>query len=982
KQAPAYRRGLQAAVLEMEPFPLEEEEGQFELGLHVTEHADELSAAFKFNKDLFAKETIERMAASFLALLEDITENPSERISRLSVLPAEERKRVLALGQGVKTEYPPLCVQEMFEQQAERTPDAIAVEQFGTETKLTYRDLNGKANQLAVRLRALGVGPEVICGIHLERSPELVIAILAVLKAGGAYLPLDRSYPAERRAYMMQDAAVPVLLTSSKLASDFETDRPAKTICLDTEWESIATQPEANSLNKGDLNQLAYVIYTSGSTGRPKGTLITHRGLTNYLCWSLDAYEVAAGSGAPLNLAIGFDATITSLFPPLLTGGSVVLLPEEEGIEALQKALAAGRQFSLVKITPAHLEVLGHMGRVGAFVRAANRFVIGGEALRGDVVEQWRQYAPDIRLINEYGPTETVVGCCVYEVQHSIAGSVPIGRPIANTSLYVLDGNRNPVPLGVAGELYIGGAGVARGYLNQPELTESRFVPDLFAKESGARLYRTGDVVRYLPDGNLEFLGRADAQMKIRGYRIEPGEIESVLTSHPLVREAAVVAVAGSDGSPFLACYFVSNGAAPAGAELGAYLAKQLPEYMIPSVFIPMDALPLTANGKLDRSALPRPVVQTAPATFAAPRDSLEMQLAAIWEEVLDTRPIGIKQNFFDLGGHSLLAVKLMARIQQRFGAEISLSSILRAPTIEQLANTMRQNLRPALRSSLVPMQPAGNQLPFFCVPGAGGNAMYLYNLSRQLGKDQPFYGLQGVGLDGEAAPHTRVEEMAAHYLTAIQSVQPHGPYCLGGHSLGGWVAFEMAQRLEEMGEEVAVLAILDTPAPIVGEGRDMSDWDNAQWIAELTSKIGQLLNPDLRLAAEELRGLEFTAQLVRFRDALTGAELFPREAGVEHLEAVLQLFQAHSQVRYTAKGGINAGITLLRTDGNTEELPVPCRNATWGWSSLGRVDLHIVPGEHLSMLRPPHVEALGAKLSECLAQSRSKAAFAGAVRG
>jgi amino acid adenylation domain-containing protein len=982
KQAHAYRRGLQAATLEMEPFPLEEEEGQFELGLHVTEHADGLSAAFKFNRDLFTKETIERMAASFLALLEAITDNPSARISNVSILPAGERERVLALGQGVKADYPPVCVQEMFERQAERTPDAVAVEQFGTEAKLSYRDLNGRANQLAARLLALGVGPEVICGIHLERSPELVIAILAVLKAGGAYLPIDPSYPAERRAYMMRDAAVPVLLTSSKLASKFQIDGPAKTICLDTEWESIATQPEANLLSKGDLDQLAYVIYTSGSTGRPKGTLITHRGLTNYLCWSLDAYEVAAGSGAPLNLAIGFDATITSLFPPLLTGGSVVLLPEEEGIEALQKALISERQFSLVKITPAHLEMLGHMGRLEAFARAANRFVIGGEALRGDVVEQWRQYAPDIRLINEYGPTETVVGCCVYEVKHSITGSVPIGRPIANTSLYVLDGNRNPVPVGVAGELYIGGAGVARGYLNQPELTQSRFVPDPFAKESGARLYRTGDLVRYLPDGNLEFLGRADAQVKVRGYRIEPGEVESVLTSHPLVNEAAVVAAAGPDGSPFLACYFVPDGAAPAGAELHAYLAKQLPEYMVPAVFIPMEALPLTANGKLDRSALPRPVVQAMEVNFAAPRDSLEMQLAAIWEEVLDTRPIGIKQNFFDLGGHSLLAVKLMARIQQRFGAEISLSSILRAPTIEQLANTMRQNLRPASRSSLVPMQPAGNQLPFFCVPGAGGNTMYLYNLSRRLGPDQPFYGLQGVGLDGEAAPHTRVEEMAAHYLTAIQSVQPHGPYCLGGHSLGGWVAFEMAQLLEQAGEEVAVLAILDTPAPIVREGRDMSDWDNAQWIAELTSKIGQLLNPDLKLAAEELRGLEFTAQLLRFRDALTGAELFPRDAGLEHLEAVVQLFQAHSQVRYIAKGGIKTGITLLRTDGNTEALPVPCRNATWGWSSLGRVDLHIVPGEHLSMLRPPHVEALGVKLSECLTQSRSKVAVAGAVRG
>src|SRR6185312_13465908 len=616
-----------------------------------------------------------------------------------------------------------------------------------------------------------------------------------------------------------------------------------------------------------------------------------------------------AGSGAPLNLAIGFDATITSLFPPLLTGGSVVLLPEAEGIEALQKALVSERKFSLVKITPAHLEMLGHMARPEAYARAANCFVIGGEALRADVVEQWRQYAQDIRLINEYGPTETVVGCCVYEVRRKIKGSVPIGRPIANTSLYVLDANRNPVPVGVVGELYIGGAGVARGYLNRPELTESRFVPDPFAKEAGGRLYRTGDLVRYLPDGNLEFLGRADAQVKIRGYRIELGEIESVLTGHPHVSEAAVIAVTGPDGSPFLACYFVPDGTSPASADLQAYLAKQLPEYMVPAVFMVLDTLPLTVNGKVDRKALPRPVTEAAAVNFAAPRDSLEMQLAALWEEVLDTRPIGIKQNFFDLGGHSLLAVKLMARIQQSFGAKISLSAILRAPTIEQLANVMRHNLRPASRSSLVPMQPSGSQLPFFCVPGAGGNTMYLYNLSRQLGPDQPFYGLQGVGLDGEATPHTRVEEMATHYLTAIQSVQPHGPYCLGGHSLGGWVAFEMAQRLEQMGEEVAMLAILDTPAPIVGEGRDMSDWDNAQWIAELTSKIGQLLNPDLCLAAEELRGLEFTAQLLRFRDALTGAELFPREAGVEHLEAVLQLFQAHSQVKYAAKGGVKAGI-------------------------------------------------------------------------
>lgn len=972
KPAPAYRQSLATGSLEMEPYPLDEEEGQFDLGLHITEYERRLSAAFKFNTHLFLRETVERMASCFLSLLEAVVSSPNQRLSQISLLSQTERERVLAAGQGPKIDYGNVCVRRLFEKQTERTPDAIALEQFGTQERISYRELNDRANWLAHRLRALGVGPEVICGVHLKRSPELVIAILAVLKAGGAYLPLDPSYPAERKRLMMEDASTRVLLTTSDLARDLPATAGANLLCLDTD-ESITAAGLVPNLETGSHpERLAYVIYTSGSTGRPKGTLVTNRGLTNYLCWAIEAYRAAEGTGAPLNLAIGFDAAITSLFPPLLTGGTVLLLPEEEGIEALHSALTSGRRFSLVKLTPVHLEMLSHIGFPGSYARAANRFVIGGEALRGDMIEYWHEHAPEIELINEYGPTETVVGCCVYSVQAPISGNVPIGRPIANTTLYVLDRHQQPVPFGVSGELYIGGAGVARGYLNLPEVTRAHFLRDPFVNDPQARLYRTGDLARYLPDGNLEFLGRLDAQLKIRGYRIEPGEIEAALTSHPNVNEAAVISASGIDGTPMLAGYFVWAGGPPSVAELRGYLAERLPGYMVPALLLPIDRLPLTANGKVDRAALPVPAAHAAESDRTRPRDPIEVQLTTLWEEILDIRPIGIRQNFFDLGGHSLLAVKLMTRVQQAFGEDIPLSAVLRAPTIEQLAAALRRNRHSGPRSALVPMQPSGSNLPFFCVPGAGGNTIYLYNLSRELGADQPFYGLQGLGLDGEAAPHTSVEQMASHYLAAIQSLQPHGPYWLGGHSLGGWVAFEMTRLLEQKGEEVAVLAILDTPAPVMAEYRDMAAWDNARWIAELASKIGQLLNPDLDVSAEALSGLEFTAQLLRFKEALTRADLFPGDAGVEHLSAVVELFKAHSQVKYTATGGVRAAITLYRTEKAPEHAPADSRDPAWGWSSLGNVEVHFVPGDHLTMLRPPHVAVLGEKLSACFAEAKS----------
>ncbi|HWB85710.1 MAG TPA: amino acid adenylation domain-containing protein [Bryobacteraceae bacterium] len=953
--------------LRIERFELPEEEGQFDVSLHVSDDEPELTAAFKYNADLFRAATIERIAACFLVLLQQVTDDPSQRIADIPMLPEGDREAVLALGRGPRVEYPRTLAHQAFERQAGRTPDAVAVELFPSGEKLRYVELSRRANQLAHFLKARGAGPDTLVGVCLPRSLDLVIAILGVLKAGAAYVPLDPGYPAERLGYMISDSRMPVLLTLRSLAATLPKQDGVSLICLDDDAIGIPAQPDWEPASLAMPHHLAYVIYTSGSTGRPKGTMIPHRGLTNYLWWAIDAYRVSEGCGAPVNSSIGFDATITSFLTPLLTGGRVILPAEGQAIEALREVLRQNRGLSLVKITPAHLEILNQILPAGECAARANALVIGGEALRGDLLRFWQQHAPATRLINEYGPTETVVGCCVYEAGEPVEGPVAIGRPIANTSLYVLDRNQQPVPQGVSGELYIGGAGVGRGYLHRPALTAVRFVPDPFSAEPGARMYRTGDLARWRPDGNLEFLGRADSQLKIRGYRIEPGEIESVLAQHPQVSESVVSAWENGPGDRQLAAYIVASGAAPVSADLRRYLARRLPEYMIPSAFIPLAEFPLTANGKVDRKALPQPRPEQSSDRFIAPRNQLEMKLAAIWEDVLGAPRVGVKDDFFDLGGHSLLAVRLMARIRQEFGREVPLAAILRGPTVEQLAEMLRRDAPSGMGTSLVPIQTNGKRQPFFCVPGAGGNAIYLYNLARRLGPDQPFYGLQGVGMDGEAAPHTTVEAMATHYIESIRTVQPEGPYCLGGHSLGGLVAFEMAQQLQRGGQDVALVAVVDTPVPPREPGGERGDWDNARWIAELTDKIAQLLDPRLTISADALRRLGPHDQLERFRDALLRADLFPAEANISHLANVLELFKAHSQVRYTIPALVlPTQITLLRTNSTPPFAGVP-NDPAWGWEAGGAVEVHVLPGEHLTILRPPHVDALAARLRECL---------------
>jgi amino acid adenylation domain-containing protein/non-ribosomal peptide synthase protein (TIGR01720 family) len=679
--------------LSLQPLVFHSGTAKFDLTLEMNEGPDGLSGLLEYNIDLFDPETTSRMLEHFQRLLEAVVADPDCGVSEISLLSDAERHRLLVEWNGEEKE-PELtrCVHHCFEQQVERTPEAVAVE-FGEQT-LTYRELNERANQLAHYLQKRGVGPEVLVGICVERSLDLMVGLLGILKAGGAYVPLDPTYPAERLRFMLDDSGVAVLLTQEKLATVFP-QNDASPVRLDADWDAIAQESQENPSTDVGPDHLAYVIYTSGSTGQPKGTLINHRGLINYLDWCLSAYPLTEGRGSLVHSTIAFDATITALFSPLVAGRTVTLLPETVDIEALGKALRNQGDYSLIKITPAHLHILSQQISPEEAPRLTRAFVIGGENLTAEQIAFWRENAGKTRLFNEYGPTEAVVGCVVYEVpaEWRGQGSVPIGRAIPNTQIYVLNRNMEPVPVGVVGELYIGGVGVGRGYLNRADLTAEKFVPDPFGKQPGARLYRTGDLARYLPDGNIEFLGRVDDQVKIRGYRIELGEIEAVLSQHDGLQEAVVIAREDPPGDRRLVAYCVPGGeTAPTVSELRSFLKTKLPEYMLPSAFVMLAELPLTPNGKIDRRRLPAPekVRPDLETEFAPPETPAEEVLVNVWKEVLGLDKVGVHDNFFELGGDSILSIQVIAKARKQ-GVEITPIQLFQHQTIAELAAVARE---------------------------------------------------------------------------------------------------------------------------------------------------------------------------------------------------------------------------------------------------------------------------------------------------
>ncbi len=778
----------------------------FDLTLLAVHEGDTLNLTIEYPTNLFKRKTIERMGVHFRQLLQAAIARPEDKIAELPILGSSERAQILNDWNTTDFEYDKtVCLHQLFEEQVTKTPASIAAI-FG-EVEISYRELDKRANRLANHLQMLGAQSDALIGICLERSLEMLVALLGVLKSGAAYVPLDPAYPADRIAYVLSDAKSPILVTQQSLLDSLD-EMPAKVVCIDRDSQSIekssSTRPEPSS---GSHN-LAYVIYTSGSTGRPKGVQIEHQAVVNFL--------ESMGKEPGLNqrdillavTTLSFDIAVLELYLPLLKGAKVVVAPRETAIdaEAIQRAIEK-YNITIMQATPATWRMLIQNGWQGS---KNLKILCGGEAMPSDLAEKLLFRCSE--LWNMYGPTETTVWstCCRVESFEDIH----IGRPIGNTQLYILDQTLQPTPIGVPGELMIGGDGLARGYFQRLELTEEKFIPNPFRK--GEKIYRTGDLAKYRPDGIVECLGRVDFQVKIRGFRIELEEIETVLSQQSGIKQAVVIAREDIPGDKRLVAYVQADTSSKLNPdELRGALRSKLPEYMVPATLVTMDTLPLTPNGKVDRKALPEPEqteTRIPDGDFHPPQGEKEKKLADIMQSLLRVSQVGRNDNFFDLGGHSIIAVSLFNKIEQIFGKRLQLATLFRSGTVKLLAIELeKDDERLEEWSSLVPIQPQGSKSRFFCVHGAGGNVLFYRILSQKMGDNYPFYGLQSQGQDTKTQPLTTIEEMARKYVEEIKSIQPTGPYHLGGYCLGGTIAYEMAQILRKEGQEVALLALLDT---------------------------------------------------------------------------------------------------------------------------------------------------------------------------
>jgi amino acid adenylation domain-containing protein len=979
--------------LAMQPLAIDKQTVKFDLSMSLAETPDGLMGSLEFTTDLFDATTIRRMCSHFQTLLAGIVAQPDRPIGQLALLTAAEHAQLVTWQTTQVARLPVAGVYDLFATQAARTPDAIALIQ--DQQHLTYRGLHDRAHRLAQVLRQHGVGPEVRVGLFLAPSPDLVIGLLGVLAAGGAYVPLDPSYPPVRLAFMLADSQATVLLTQQHLR-DLLPPHTARLLVLDQPWPDSPGAPLRAAVTP---DQLAYLLYTSGSTGRPKGVLVAQRSLLNLLMVSQQQFGVQPGDVIPALASFAFDIALFELLTPLIAGGSVRLLSREQ-VRDLPPLLDTLAHCTLLHGVPSllrHLlDAIDALGAARPRYRQLRAVFVGGDVVPPTLLTALRATFEAAQVWVLYGPTEATIIATRYAVpDNGPLHGQPIGQPLPNLVVLLLDRQLQLVPVGVEGELYLGGAGVARGYHGQPALTAERFVPNPFAATnderrttndddsdracvlrpaSCVRLYKTGDLARYRLDGELEYLGRRDAQVKLRGYRIEPGEVEAALSEHPSVRESVVLAREDLPGDKRLVAYVVTNDEVhPTSSqdsslfgELRAFLKEKLPDYMIPSTFVLLDHLPLAPHGKIDRQALPIPdSARTEPdETFVAPRTPEERRLARIWEELLGRRPIGITDNFFALGGHSLLAMRLIGQIQQQFGQALPLSALFRGATVEQLAALLRHRIPAAPAAPLIQIRPGGAALPFFCVHAVGGDVFSYYALADHLDADRPFYGLRASGLDSEAEPYTNIPALVTHYIAAVRAVQPRGPYLLGGWSMGGAIAFEMARQLQQQGQAVALLVLLDSFAPVAASRAD----DAAvlsQFVHDVSATFGQEFDIPIEMLCQQ--GPEEQLSYVLALGHQLNA--FPADIGLAQLRARFAVFKANLQaVADYIPQPLATRTILIRSAATAAQ---HAAEPTLGWGALvgDALELCIVPGDHYTMLSSPHVQVVAKRLGAYLNQ-------------
>ncbi|QIR36060.1 amino acid adenylation domain-containing protein [Tolypothrix sp. PCC 7910] len=984
---------LELPGLKLSLFEFDSKTAKFDLEFHLWQDLETLKGQVVYNTDLFDQSTITRMVGHFQTLLESIVVNSKQRLSDLPLLTEGERQQLLIDWNNTKKTYPHnKCFHQLFEAQVEQNPDAIALNARSanalvfSDEQLSYKQLNIRSNQLAHHLQTIGLQTESLVGICVERSQEMIIGLLGIFKAGGAYLPLDPSLPQERLKFMLEDAQVSVVLTQEKLLKHFE-EFSKPIICIDKDWAAITQNRQENPTNCVTFENLAYVIYTSGTTGKPKGVLIEHRGLSNLVEAQIETFNLQSSNRILQFASLSFDASIFEIAMALQTGATLYLANKESLLPG-QPLLQLLREKAITHVIPppAVLAVLPTES-----LSTLQTIICAGESCTDDIVKRW--WSSSRRFFNAYGPTEATVWSTVAEIK-SVNKKPFIGRPITNTKIYILDKHLQPVPIGITGELYIDGDGLARGYLNHPELTAQKFIPNPFNQQKGARLYKTGDLARYRPDGNIEFLGRIDNQVKIRGFRIELSEIETVLSQHQNVQKAVVIAQENVSGK-YLIGYIVPNVETPNLASLlRNFLKEKLPEYMVPKAFVVLDALPLTANGKVDiyaLTALETPSYSRDEA-FIAPRTPTESTLSKIWAQILNIEDVGIHDNFFDLGGNSLLAVRCLQQINKQFDSEVPLSTLFLNPTIESLATSLSSKTDFIPSSPLVSIQPTGSNPPFFCVHPIFGVVFPYYELAHHLGKNQPFYGLQSIGIDGET-PLTRIEDMASHYIEALRSVQPKGPYFLGGWSFGGWVAFEMAQQLQKSGEEVALLAVLDTVAPIQENIPSLTKsfkfllttvmryiWPFfLDYLCLITApgknRINSLISqvPNFNKFVQLLQRNLFSHFILK-EDAT--ANLISEESQLRLLSelaipSILRVFYANSQAVLNYVPQVYPKqIHFFRTK---VQSTITEKEPSMGWNQLAAegTEIHHIPGNHLTMLRKPQIQVLAGQLKACIEKTQ-----------
>ncbi|HTZ08388.1 MAG TPA: amino acid adenylation domain-containing protein, partial [Acidimicrobiales bacterium] len=790
---------------------------EVDLRLELDTTGAEVTGRLLYDPGVLPPAGAERMVAHWLLLLEGAVAAPGARVGELSLLTPSERHVLLgAWGRGPGV-VGGADVALLVAEQAAARPDAVAVVCEGEE--LTYGQLDRRANQLARHLRTEGVKPEVPVGVCMDRSVDQVTALLGILKAGGVYVPLDPEAPPERIRYVLDDTEMPVVLTQHHLAGRIGA-ADAVVVSLDRSWSLIGRQSDAEPDDLPEDDHLAYIVYTSGSTGQPKGVMIERGAISGHSRSMAARYGLTAEDRVLQFSLHTADASLEQILPTLVTGARLVMRGREIWTPAELLGQMAEHGVTVANLWPAYLQqaVRAWAGRRDELAATRLRLVVvGGERLRGVTVRGWEQLGLDhVPLLNAYGPTECTITATLGEVGGAHE-AVTIGRPLPGRTLYVLDPGGQPVPAGVAGELHVGGPLLGRGYLGRDELTAQRFVPDPFGPDPGGRLYRTGDMVRYLPDGRLEYLGRQDEQVKIRGYRIELGEIEAVLVRHPAVDEAVVVARTEGDET-YLAAYVLVDAPGSHQAELRRHLESALPRHMQPAVVEEMGAFPRLASGKPDRKRMPETPWRSrrADTPYVAPRVMVEHRVVSIWEELLEARPIGITDNFFHVGGHSLLAAQLVARLEEEFGTRVALSTLFARPTVEELARELEsQAVGHDGRGRVLPVQAHGSRRPLFFLHGDWtGGAFYCFALARGCGPEQPFYVLEPYAFSpGEAVP--TVEEMAAEHVRAMRGIQGNGPYRLGGFCNGGLLAYEMARQLEAAGEEVEYLGLVNPSVPI-----------------------------------------------------------------------------------------------------------------------------------------------------------------------